>query len=150
MPYSTSTKILYLVQDQLSKHLATICSLSFSKGISPSILTAKVIPIHKKDSKLKVSNYRPISLLSNIDKIFEKLMHTRLSEFLEKKQIFSYKQFGFRKEFSTNHAVLNLIEIMQEALDDEQIACEIFIDLEKVFNTVSQDILLEKTRSIWY
>ena len=95
-PNSIPTKILHLVQGQISKHLATICNLSFSTGIfsticnlsfstgifSTSLKTAKVIPIHKKDSRLEVSNYRPISLLFNIDKIFEKLMHIRLIEFL--------------------------------------------------------------------
>ena len=104
-PNSIPTKILHPVQDQISKHLATICNLSFSTGIFPTILkTAKVIPIHKKGSKLKVSNYRPIFLLSNIDKIFEKLMHSRL-EFLEERQILYYKQFGLQKDFSTNHAI---------------------------------------------
>ena len=82
-PNSIPTKILHFVQDQISKHLATICNLSFPAEIFPTILkTAKVIPIHKKDSRLEVSNYRPISLLFNIDKIFEKLMHIRLIEFL--------------------------------------------------------------------
>ena len=57
-PNSIPTKILYLVQDQISKHLATICNLSFSTGIFSTILkTAKVIPIHKNDSRLEVSNY---------------------------------------------------------------------------------------------
>ena len=106
--------------------------------------TAKVIPIHEKDSKLEVSNYRPISLLSNINKIFKKLMHSRLIEFLEERQILYYKQFGFRKDFSTNHAILNLLEIIQKALDDGQLACGIFIDLENTFDTVSHHILLEK------
>ena len=83
---SIPTNILHLLQDQISHHLATICNLSFSTGISPAILkTAKVIPIHKKNSKLEVSNYRPISLLSNIDKFFEKLMKIRLIELLEGK-----------------------------------------------------------------
>ena len=106
--------------------------------------TARVIPIHKKNSKLEVSNYRPISLLSNIDKCFEKLIHRRLIEFLEGKQILYYRQFGFRKDFSTNHAILTLLESIQKALDDGQFACGIFIDLEKAFDTVSHDILLEK------
>ena len=61
-----------------------------------------------------------------------------------RKDIYYYKQFGFRKDFSTNHAILNLLEIIQKALDDGPIACGIFIDLEKVFDTVSHDILLEK------
>ena len=123
-PNSIPTKILHLVQDQIFKHLATVSNLSFSTRIFPTILTAKVIPIHKKDSKLEVSNYRLI--LSNIDKIFEKLMHSRLTELLEERQILYYKQFGFRKDFSTNHAILNLLEIIQKALDDGQIACGIF------------------------
>ena len=144
-PNSIPTKVLHLLQDQISNHLATICNLSFSTGVFPDFLkTAKVIPIHKKNSKLEVSNYRPISLLSNIDKIFEKLMHSRLIEFLEEKQILHYRQFGFRKDFSTNHAILTLLESIQKALDDGQFACGIFIDLEKAFDTVSHDILLEK------
>ena len=143
--YSIPTKVLHLLNDQISKHLATICNLSFFTGVFNAILkTAKVIPIHKKNSKLEVSNYRPISLLSNIDKIFEKLMHSRLIEFLEEKQILHYRQFGFRKDFSTNHAILTLLESIQKALDDGQFACGIFIDLEKAFDTVSHDILLEK------
>ena len=132
-------------QRSKSKYLETICNLSFSTGIFPAILkTAKVIPIHKKDFKPEVLNYRPISLLSNIDKIFEKLMHSRLIEFLEERQILYYKQFGFWKDFSTNHAILNLLEIIQKALDDGQIAYGIFTDLDKAFDTVSHDILLEK------
>ena len=106
--------------------------------------TAKVIPIHKKDSKLEVPNYRPISLLSSIDKIFEKLTHSRLIEFLDERQIVYYQQFDFQKDFSTNNVILNLLEIIQKAQDEEQIACGVFIDLEKAFDTVSHDILLAK------
>ena len=71
-------------------------------------------------------------------------MHTRPTEFLEEKQILYYRQFGFRKDFSTNHAILTLLESIQKALDDEQFACGIFIDLGKAFGTVCHDILLEK------
>ena len=71
-------------------------------------------------------------------------MHIRLIEFLKGKQILYYRQFGFRKDFSTNHAILTLLESIQKALDDGQFACGIFIDLEKAFDTVSHDILLEK------
>ena len=75
---SILTKILKLLKKDISTHLVDIFSLSFSSGIYPtSLKTAKVIPIHKNDSKLECSNYRPIALLSNIDKILEKLMHRR-------------------------------------------------------------------------
>ena len=139
---SIPTKIVHLVQDQISKHLATICNLPLSTGIF--LKMGKVIPIHKKDSKVEVSIYRPISLLSSIDKYFEKLMYNRLIEFLEERQVVYYKQFGFQKDFSRNHVILYLLEIIQKALDDGKIACGIFISLEKAFDTVSHDILLEK------
>ena len=71
-------------------------------------------------------------------------MHSRLIEFLEGKQILYYRQFGLRKDFSTNHVILTLLESIQKALDDGQFTCGIFIDLEKVFDTVSHHILLEK------
>ena len=97
-PNSSPTKVLHLLQDQISNHLAAIWNLSFFTRVFPAILkTAKVIPIHKKNSKLEVFNYRPISLLSNIDKIFEKLMHSRLTEFLGGKQISITDSLGLEK-----------------------------------------------------
>ena len=91
-----------------------------------------------------MSNYIPISLLSNINKIFEKLRHGWLIEFLEEKQILHYRHCGFRNDFSTNHAILTLLESIQKALGDRQFAFGIFVDLKKAFDTVSHDILLEK------
>ena len=70
-------------------------------------------------------------------------MHSRLIEFLEEKSGLYYRQFGFRKDFSTNHAILTLLESIQKALDDEQFACRTFINLGEAFDTVSHDILLE-------
>ena len=83
-PNSIHPKILTLLLEELSIILAKIINLSFSTGCFPDVLkTAKVIPVFKKDSSLEVSNYRPISLLSNIDKIIEKLMYARVIKFLE-------------------------------------------------------------------
>ena len=134
---SISAKIFHLVQDQISKQLATICNLSFPTGIFLTNLnTVKVIPIHRNASKRGVFNGRPISLLPNINKILEKLMHSTLIEFLEERKIRYYKQFGFRKDFSRNNA-RNLLEIIQKALDDRQLACGNFKDFENTFDTVS-------------
>ena len=78
-PNSIPTKILKLLKNDISSQLSEIFNISFSSGVFPSILKiAKVIPIHKKDSKLDFSNYRPISLLSNIEKILERLMYNRM------------------------------------------------------------------------
>ena len=87
-------------------------------GVFPSVLKiAKVVPVFKKDSKLDYSNYRPISLLSNIEKILEKLMYKRLYTFLDNKNIIYDLQFGFR-QYSTSHALINITEDIRKALDD--------------------------------
>ena len=81
-------KILKLLNKDISDQLAILFNQSFSSGIFPSILkTSKIIPIYKKGFKLEWSNYRPISLPSNIDKILERFMYNRLYNFLEKKEI---------------------------------------------------------------
>ena len=82
-PNSIPYRILFLLKNEISKQLADLFSLSFLTGVFPSVLkTPNVVPVFKKDSKLDYSNYRPISLLSNIEKILEKLMYKRLHTFL--------------------------------------------------------------------
>ena len=105
------------------------------------IKTAKVVPVFKRDSKLDYSNYRPISLLSNIEKILEKLMYKRLYTFLNNSNIIYNLQFGFRQQYSTSHA---LIKNMRKDLDDGNIGCGVSVDLQKAFDTVDHQILLAK------
>ena len=70
--------ILFLLKNEISTQLADLFNLSFMTGVFPSVIkTAKVVPVFKKDSKLDYSNYRSISLLSNIEKILKKLMYKR-------------------------------------------------------------------------
>ena len=102
-------------------------------GVFPSVLkTPKGVPVLKKDSKLDYSNYRSISLLSNIEKILEKLMYRRLYTFLNNKNIIYDLQFGFRQQYSTSHALINITEIIRKALDDGNIGCGVFVDLQKL------------------
>ena len=83
-PNSIPTKILKVLSTEISIPLSLLVNLSFQTGVFPSVLKlSKVIPVFKKGSPLLSSNYRPISLLSNIDKMFEKLVHKRLSSFLK-------------------------------------------------------------------
>ena len=89
-PNSIPTKILRLLKDDVSATLSIIFNISFATGIfSKKLKVAKVIPIHKKDSKLEFFNYRPISLSSNIDKILEKLMHKILMKFFPEQKFFT-------------------------------------------------------------
>ena len=77
-----------------------------------------------------MSNYRPISLVPNLDKIIEKLMYNRIIKFIENNKIIYYNQFGFRKNLSTAYAITTLIENVQSAHNNKNFACRTFIDLE--------------------
>ena len=122
--------------------MVDLFNLSFKTGVFPSVLkTAKVIAVFKKDSKFNYSNYRPIPLLSNIEKILEKLMYRRLYTFLNNKNIICDLQFGFRQQYSASHALINITENMRKALDDGNICCDVFVDLQKAFDTVDHQIL---------
>ena len=120
-------------------------NVSFNKGIfSDFQKAANVIPIHKKGQKPDFNNYRPISLLSNISKLYEKPMHIWLIDFLRKdKVLFSYK-FDFQNNHSTNDVLISLTEMVKNALDNSNFSYGVFINLQKVFDTVSHDTLLSK------
>ena len=94
---SIPTYILKTYKEFFSQYLSVLVNLSFETGVFPDVLkTAKVTPIHKKDSLMNYLNYRPISLLSAISKIYEKLIYTRIFDYLTKNNLISPKQFGFR------------------------------------------------------
>ena len=136
-PNGLPTKILIMFKEILCKPLATIFNISQRTGTFPELLKlSKTIPVFKKGSKLDVSNYRPISLLSNINKIFEKLMHDRVYKFLEETKSLYSLQFGFRSKHSTAHALIQITEKIKNALDNGNHACGVFIDLQKAFDTV--------------
>ena len=117
-PNSIPTKILKLAKDTLSGPLSELINKSFLSGTFPNVFKiAKVVPIFKAESRILCSNYRPISLLSNIGKTIEKLMHKRQNVFLEKQQIYYNFQFQFRSNFSTSNALLSIVESIQSYLD---------------------------------
>ena len=107
------TKILTDYKSEFSKPLSDMINTSFTTSIFPTALkVANIIPIHKKGGKLEYNNYRPISLLSNISKIYEKMMHICLTSFLNKNKVLSIFQFGFRNKHSTNHTLISLTEMI--------------------------------------
>ena len=145
-PNSIPTEILKLLAPILCYPLKEIINISFATGVYPDKLKlAEVIAVFKQKGDPRLfSNYRPISLLSNINKIFEKLVHFRLYSFLELHQCIYELQFGFRTEHSTNHALMSLTETIRAALDSSNFACCIFVDFQKAFDTVDHDILTKK------
>ena len=144
-PNSIPNEILKAISGVVAEPLSHLCNMIFSSGNFPLMLKiAKVIPIYKKDLKTKVSNYRPISLLSNVNKIIEKLLHKRIYNFLENNDIIYKNQFGFRKNHCTNDAFISILEQIKAATRKRHIAAGVFVDFEKAFDTVNHEILLKK------
>ena len=92
----------------------------------------------------KLTNYRPISPLSQFDKILEKTIYHRLLNFLEKYQLLNKVQFGFRQNSSTIQAISKIYDEIVQNIDQDLYTCCIFLDLSKAFDTVDHDILFEK------
>ena len=144
-PNGIPTEILKMINFVISIPLSKIINNCIQTGTHPEKLKlAHVIPIFKKGCRLLVSNYRPISLLSNINKIFEKIMHKRIYSFLEKFNLLYRLQFGFRSKYSTSHALIHMTETIRAALDSGFVTCGIFVDFQKAFDTVNHEILLKK------
>ena len=118
---------------------------SFETGEIPEQLKiAKVIPIFKTGDKTLPDNYRPISLLPNFSKIFEKVMANRLTTFLETNNLLCEEQFGFRKSHSTLHPLVHFLNNISDAKNKNKYSIAIFCDLKKAFDTVDHQILLKK------
>lgn len=136
-------------QSILIKPITFLVNLIFSTGIFPTAFKlAEVIPIYKSGDRDSVNNYRPISILSTLSKIVEKLLNKRLVSYLESKHLLSSSQFGFRSGVSTKEAVHELTEHIVSKLDSKKKVIAIFLDLAKAFDSVSVPLLLDKLESI--
>ena len=125
--------------------LLHIFNLSFDMGIFPSQLKlSRVTPVFKKGSKTTLSNYRPISSTNPLDFFLEKLMYSRMMSYINKFEILFDGQFGFRKNFSTAMAVLDVTNMIQNELYANNYVLGVFMDLQKAFDTLDFKILLSK------
>lgn len=116
----------------LVKPLTTLFNKSIAEGIFPSIWkTAHVTPIHKKDSKSSVSNYRPISPLSCVGEILEKCMKEHLNIYLNENELISKSQSGFTNRDSTVYQLLNIYDDFSRNLDNNITTQAIFFIFQK-------------------
>ena len=114
-------------------------------GIFPNKLkTAKVIPIFKKGSTDLLNNYRPISLLTSISKLFERIIYNRLLSFLERNKTIVSSQYGFRHNRSTTHPILDLITSCFDNINSKQYTTLLFLDIRKAFDSVPHSKLIKK------
>ena len=114
-------------------------------GIFPERLKiAKVIPLHKKDDPYIFDNYRPISLLTSVSKVFEKVVFQQVYDYFHTNKLLYKSQYGFRADHSTELASLELCDRILRYLDEGKIPITIFLDLSKAFDTLDHGILLDK------
>jgi hypothetical protein len=147
--YNISTEIIKTLANHVKYPIAYLFNESVNEGIFPSLLKfSKVIPVYKNNDSTDPNNYRPISLLPIISKVFESLMLRRLNDFLLKFNIIDKSQHGFRKGFSTTTAAFQYIEKIYESLDNRKKPLGLFIDLSKAFDLVDHNILLTKLEGI--
>nr|CAI5841722.1 unnamed protein product [Callosobruchus analis] len=129
---------------EIVKPLTCLFNNCIEQGIFPETFKSSIVkPIFKTGTKTNLSNYRPISLITNFAKIFEKILHDQVTNFLERNELFSPKQYGFRQARSTQDAIVDLTTHIYKALDVKRPAMAIFVDLAKAFDTVNHDKLLE-------
>lgn len=140
-----SSRILKSNIDIFAPILTDLINSSFSDGCFPdSLKLAKIIPIFKSGNRATPKNYRPISILSTVSKVFEKLLCNALESFFVKHKVIHTNQFGFQKGSGTLSAAAQLVSKIQDALDSKMLATGIFIDLQKAFDTISHKDILEK------
>ena len=108
---------------------------------------AKVTPIYKSGDKTECRNYRPISVISAVAKVFEKLVYRQLSEFLDNYQLLSTNQSGFRTHHSTETTLLCSSNQYLVNMDRGLINGVLFLDLKKAFDTVDHKILIAKLKT---
>ena len=140
-----STKLLKEIKNETCSSITLIVNQMITTGIFPdSLKIAKIIPIFKKGDIEIIENYRPISILPAISKIFEKILSLQIHEYFQSKHLYYEYQYGFIKNRSTEQAALELIDIVITEIDKGEIPFNIYIDLSKAFDTLDHAILMDK------
>ena len=137
------TKIIKDNKDLFSYFISASFNNAVNKGVFPNELKqADIKPIYKKESRNEKENYRPISILPNLSKIFERCMYDQLKDHFDK--LLSKYQCGFRKGFSTQHCLLAMIEKLRKSLDSGGSSAALLTDLSKAFDCLPHDLLIAK------
>ena len=140
-----SAKLLKDAGDTISESLANIFNLSLQSGIFPDDWKlARITPIYKDGSKTECGNYRPISVISIVAKVFEKLVSNQLRSFMKENNIIIDEQSGFSPYHSTETMLLDSTNEWLGNMDKGLINVLLFLDLKKAFDTVNHEILLAK------
>jgi hypothetical protein len=130
---------------EIATPLSHIFNISLANGSFPNMLKqCRVIPIFKAGNRLDCDNYRPISLLSSISKVLEKIVSEKLLHHLTANDLLYVHQYGFLPKKSAEHNLLHIVNFVTNALNEGNYCIGVFLDLKKAFDVCSHSILLKK------
>jgi len=139
-----SPKLLKQCAKELTPLITLLINKAITEQIYPDVLKiAKVLPIYKSGDKSNLANYRPISILPTINKIFEKILHLQLIDHIETNNIMFCHQYGFRKFHNTTHALISSYDYIIDHITNNDIVLGLFIDLRKAFDSINHNILIK-------
>ena len=135
--FSISAAVLEDTKYIISKILSDIFNMCVTQGYFPDELKlGRITPIFKKGSRTVINNYRPVCNLSPFSKIFEKIVHNRMLDFIKRNNIFSSSQYGFRKDMGTETALIDFTDFIYQGLLKRHNVGSIFMDLSKAFDVM--------------
>ena len=144
-PQEIPVSILKQVVDIISPIISQLVNSSVSDGSFPKALkVARIVPIHKSGPKSNKKNYRPISILPTLSKIFEKAIHKRITNFFVKFNLLYSDQYGFQSKKSTTDAIIKFTDQCYDIIDNKEKLLSIYLDFSKAFDTVDHKILCKK------
>ena len=142
---SISAKLLKMAAPAIAESLTSLFNHSLETGEIPSEWKAAcVTPVPKKGDKQSVKNYRPVSVLPVVAKVFEAMVHAQLFNYLENNSLLHDAQSGFRPLRNTQDVLIRSVDDWRRALDQDKITGTIMIDLSKAFDSIDHQLLLEK------
>ena len=148
-PDKLSNRLLKEIRYEIAPSLCKLFNKSLSTHTFPDIWKlANVIPIYKKNDPKKVENYRPVSLLSNVAKIMEKLIFNKLYKYCTDNKILTTHNSGFKQGDSTIYQLTDLVHRLHQCLDNSEDICLVFLDASRAFDRIWHEGLLYKLQSM--
>ena len=142
-----SNTLLKTIKNDISQSLTIIINQMLTTGIFPDAFKlSKVIPLFKKGDSSLLVNYRPISLLPTISKVFGRVIHDQMYEYFNQFNLLAEQQYGFRKQHSTEYAAIKLIDHVSKEMEAGKTPTSVYIDLSKAFDTLTFEVLLYKLK----